>query len=355
MATTRDWASVRKNLEEAKTPKEKLRIAQDMGYLNYESAWASMRSHEIRFAQKASKKSPEAPVVIQEELEEIVLIPEGIRQQLISTEWLPVTSLVINPHYQREEKTQWIREHAAKWEWLACRQLTVNCKTVGDANIYSVIDGQQRLACIKLQGFKEAPCNVYLDLDEQQEAMLFELLNQSTKINFNGTFKSRLFRGETVARAINNAVEGAGYHLDPERTHGGSKSSKAHFYIQTMRELERIYKDSGQGGPTAIMDVLKLIKEIWAPDYLEREAVVITGVYIFLKNYRGFSRPELIAKMKRKGQTKMIQMAHQWHAVHGGGGSGHGFGALPKGYCESMLAVYNENRQDSHRIRSKLV
>lgn len=273
-------------------------------------------------------------------------IPAEIEKQLLSVELLPVDDLFIDSMYQRPFDAGRVAQMSNNWDWLGCGTLAVSMRQDGK---FAVLDGQQRLGAIRLQGYKEAPCRVYVDLTQMQEAALFELLNKNKKPGFNDLFKSRLMRGEEVAKMINLACENVGYHLDPERKHAGERAKDSHFYIQTMAGLERIYKN---GGVTHLMDVLKFVKSVWAPQYLEKQEMVISGVAFFLKLYPKANMPELRAKLIKQGLNKSVQMALQWGAVHGksGGSGNHG-----KAFAEGMLITYNAGRQESNRIKSKAV
>ena len=362
----RDWDKLRQVLESVKGRplREREQVARREGYLTYDSARNSLKHHEEREEQKRVRTSqpgirgsiPGPRILpIQEEQE----VPDHIREQLISVEWLPTDSLVIDPSFQREEKTAWQRKTALEWEWLACRQLSVSLKMgITGSNYYSVIDGQQRLGVIKFLGFKEAPCCIYIDLTHEQEALLYEILNRSSKLGYNDLFKSRLSRGETKARAIKVAVENAGYVLDVEAKHRGRTAKDAHFYLQTMRELERIYDLFGgpTGGAMHIIATLKLIKDAWSPEYLGQQAMIVSGVGEFLATYKQANRTDLVMKLRKKGLLKAIQMAFQWSAVHGTRGSGGGGGSSRgRAFSEAMLAIYNENRREENRIRSKVL
>lgn len=276
-------------------------------------------------------------------------LPEHIEKQLISIEMLPVDQLFIDRDYQRDLDRARTITMANNWNWLACGSLVVSLRTNEDGkNQYAVLDGQQRLASIIHLKFKEAPCRVYLDLSKEQEAELYELLNRSKKPTYNDLFKSRLMRSEHIAHHIDIAVQQVGYKLDPERRHHGEQAKDSHFYIQTMRELERIYK---VGGVTLIMDTLRLYKNVWAPEYVQQQQMVLAGMATFLKDYQSVRVTELAQKMKREGQMKMIQKAIQYQAVHGKSStSGNARGRC---YAEAMLIVYNANRQEGNRVRSK--
>jgi hypothetical protein len=275
-------------------------------------------------------------------------IPEEIEKQLLSIELLPTSSLIVDDRYQRQVDKSRVTKMTQNWNWLACGSLVVSLRNGKDGKSeYAVLDGQQRLEAIKLLGFKEAPCRIYIDLNQEQEAELFELLNKAVKPGFNDLFKSRLSRKEPVANAIQNAVVNVGYHLDPERKHHGKEAKNAHFYIQTMAELERIYK---LGGVTLIMDTLKFYKDVWAPEYIGQEQMFLAGTATFLKTYPSAKMGELKEKLRKEGINKLVQRTLQWAAVHG---SQTGSNTRGKALCEAMLIVYNGNRQEANRIKSK--
>jgi len=281
--------------------------------------------------------------------EEVFEIPSEIEKQLISIEMLPTKDLFIDPEYQRDnDRTRQITM-ANNWNWLACGSLAVSLRVGEDGkNQYAVLDGQQRLGSIKYLKFDKAPCRIYVDLTKDQEAELYELLNKSKKPTYNDLFKSRLMRGEHIAKHIALAAKQLNYNLDPERRHHGDQAKDSHFYIQTMPELERIYK---MGGVNLIMDTLRMYRDCWAPEYVQQQQMVLAGMATFWKDYSGVRKTELVAKMKREGQMKMVQKALQYMAVHGK--SGGGGNTRGRAYAEAMLIVYNANRQESNRVRSK--
>lgn len=283
-------------------------------------------------------------LTVRKEGETFKEIPEEIEKQLLSVEMLPVDSLFIDPDYQRPFDAARVAQMANNWDWLGCGSLAVSMRDDGK---YAVLDGQQRLGAIRLQGFKEAPCRIYIDLSKNQEAALFELLNKNKKPGFNDLFKSRLMRGEEKARMINMACEQVGYHLDPESKHHGPKSKDNHFYIQTMSEVERIYNE---GGVTHLMDTLKFIKSVWAPEPWQNQQMMLAGVATFLKLYPKASLPEMRGKLIKQGINKTTQMALQYLAVHGKQGGGNNRG---RAFAEGMLITYNANRQEGNRIKSK--
>lgn len=280
--------------------------------------------------------------------EEVLEIPSEIEKQLLSIDMLPVDELFIDRAYQRDLDSSRTINMANNWNWLACGSLVVSLRNGEDGkNRYAVIDGQQRLHAIKHLKFNEAPCRIYLDLTQIQEAELYELLNKNKKPTYNDLFKSRLLRGEQMAKSINMAAEQVNYHLDFERRHHSEHSKDAHFYIQTMAELERIYKI---GGVTLIMDTLRMYRDLWAPDYVNNQQMVLAGIATFLKDYPSVKKIELVQKIRREGQMKMLQKALQYQAVHGKQG---GSNTRGRAYAEAMLIVYNTNRQESNRVRSK--
>lgn len=280
----------------------------------------------------------------------LVEIPQEIEKQLLSVEMLPVEQLIIDHTYQRPMDESRVRQMSANWNWLGCGTLAVSLRTdTNGKNTYSVIDGQQRLAAIKEQGFKEAPCRIYVDLTQTQEAELFELLNKNKKPGFNDLFKSRLMRGEQVAHAIELACKQVGYSLDVDKRHHGPQAKDTHYWIQTMPELERIYK---RGGVMLIIDTLKLIRDLYAPDFIEQQQMALAGCSLFVQRYLSkCKRSELISKVKKEGQFKICQKAFQWLAVHGNSGS---TGGRATAYSEVLLTIYNQNRQETNRIKSRI-
>lgn len=273
-------------------------------------------------------------------------IPPDIERQLLAVEMVPVDQLIVDHKFQRQLDQTRVNKMSREWNWLACGHLAISLRTGGMRhgaarrhNVYSVLDGQQRLGSIKILGFKEAPCRIYIDLTEKQEAELFELLNKAKQPTFNDIFKSRIARNELEAGAISAAVHSVGWELDPER------KSKARRTIQTMQEMERMFK---LGKSALIMDTLRFIDAVWPGESLGHQAMILAGVSRFLFYYGDdVDMKQMKDKMSRIGQTKMIQQAFQYAAARGGISS--------KGLTmqEAMLMLYNQNRKDENRIKSR--
>lgn len=274
-------------------------------------------------------------------------IPPDIERQLLSVEMVPVDQLMVDHKFQRPLDQARVNKMAREWNWLACGHLAISLRSGvmrhGQArrhNVYSVLDGQQRLGAIKILGFKEAPCRIYIDLTEKQEAELFELLNKAKQPTFNDLFKSRISRDEDEAGAIAAAVHAVGWELDPERKHKNARR-----YIQTMQEMERMFK---LGRSVLIMDTLRFIDETWPEEGLGHQAMILAGISRFIHYYgKDVDLKQMKAKMSRIGQTKMVQQAFQYAAARGGISS--------KGLTmqEAMLMLYNQNRLDENRIKSR--
>lgn len=295
----------------------------------------------------AARLTPHAKPVANPKLGNLE-IPADIERQLLATETILVSQLIIDKNFQRDLDFTRANKMAREWNWLACGPLVVSLRQGGTMrsngkarNIYSVLDGQQRLHAIKLLGFKEAPCRIYCDLTEKQEAELFELLNKAKLPTFNDLFKSRMVRGEEVASAINAAVKSVGWELDPERRHTTPR------HIQTMKEMESLYH---LGKAALIMDTLRFINDIWPRELLGQQAMIISGIGRFLNVYgKEVDLKSMKEKMARIGQIKMVQQAFQYGAARGRSSAG-SRGLFMQ---EAMLMLYNSNRKDEYRVKSK--
>lgn len=109
-------------------------------------------------------------------------MPEFIEKQLLAVEMIPVSELTVDHTYQHPEDPTRINKMVKNWDWNGCGHLAVSLhqgagKNKGKTSYYAVIDGQQRLAAIRMLGYTEAPCRIYIDLTKEQEAQLYELLN----------------------------------------------------------------------------------------------------------------------------------------------------------------------------------
>jgi hypothetical protein len=142
---------------------------------------------------------------------------------------------------------------------------------------YFVVDGQHRVAALKIIGEKSAMCKVHQGLTYEEEAVLFIRLNKDRKGQtalsiFNSLFEAK----DAMATAIKQIVELSGFYLPSSDTH------KRGNMIVAVSSLQHIYRNIGADG---LQRELELIKKTWPSISEAVDRRILLGLYAFIKQY----------------------------------------------------------------------
>lgn len=255
---------------------------------------------------------------------------EQVREEQITIETLPLSSLNVDITYQRScspYKVRMIRDH---FDRNACGVIIVSQRTDGR---YFVVDGQHRVEAMRKRAMEQTPCQVMHGLTVAQEAEIFIDCNTVRKTpEALDVFKARLMAKEPVAEVIQTIVERHGLHIQLNDGHrGGTRHIDG---IWAVGALETIYK---RGKEELLDTVLTLILRSWPDTSMALEAKVLLGVMHFHLKYQGkYSREDFIAKMSITDLKSLFRRA-QYHAEVGG----HGGSAFAK----ALQETYDKKRK----------
>jgi hypothetical protein len=138
---------------------------------------------------------------------------------------------------------------------------------------YWVIDGQHRVAALKIIGYGETKieCDVYRDLTEREEAELFDGLNDALKVSTLDKFLVRVTAHRERECAIEAAVRNQGY------TVGSGKGR-----IGAVSALGKVYDMAGQD---RLEVALRIIRDSYGDSGMRAE--IIEGVGLVTHRYNG--------------------------------------------------------------------
>jgi len=143
---------------------------------------------------------------------------------------------------------------------------------------FYIVDGQHRIEALKLwlgEGWEKqkVDCRAYNGMTEQQEADMFDRLNNALATRALDRFCIRVTAKRPVECAINNAVKAEG--LKVSRTPGEGR-------VQAVAALARVFKMSDAD---TLRRTLRIVSQSFGDPGLT--SPVIDGVGLFCKRYNG--------------------------------------------------------------------
>lgn len=239
-------------------------------------------------------------------------------------EQVPIEKLLVDLEYQRSLNYGRAKKIAKEFNPVGVGAILVHKRSDG---IYFVLDGQHRIAAMKILGFTKVGCDVYEGMTAQEEAQAFEFYQAGKPQNRLQRFKSSIAGGNEMSITIKNIVARLGHQIDMESTGNGIKS---------YATIEKIYKESGANGLVA---VLTLINKIFPG---EKNAVcknMMQGMYLFLRAHHGaFDEKTLIRKLKSASVSGVLSQARMLASAN----------RCPeyKGVKMAITNIYDHGRQE---------
>lgn len=126
---------------------------------------------------------------------------------------LTVAELIVDPNVQRSLDRARAARIADELDMNAIGVITVSRRPNGT---YHVVDGQHRVEAIRLAGGdgERVQCRIFEGLTVMEEAHLFRLLNNTTRLMAIDKFKVRVVEGEPVAVFISDALARHGWKVE---------------------------------------------------------------------------------------------------------------------------------------------
>ncbi len=224
-----------------------------------------------------------------------------------------------DPEYQRRLDPRRVEYMATNWEPKLVRVPRVSHRK---NSTYAPLDGQHTIAAfIKRFGpDAEIFCEVFTGLTRQQEAEIFDRQKEGVvPPSAYDIYKSKVFRGEPVATAIDGIVVKFGL------TVGATRALNT---VCAISALERVYKVYGVLGPT--LDVLKT----WQDDRDRDGSVALDGRIMrmmgaFLSRYtKQFDGKRLLAVIKKHSPEQLLARATEKREESSGKRTGDVCGAM---------------------------
>lgn len=241
-------------------------------------------------------------------------------------EFLPFATLAIDSRYQRSVVQARINKLVAEWNIADVGILTVSIR---DGKFW-IIDGQHRYLAALKKGFGETkvPCHVYRNLTVEQEAELFDRLNDQRAPTPYDRFKAGLVYGDRVAVGVDRVVRSHGFRV---ANHSGKGR------IACVSALTTLYKRD----PVVLDQVLEVISGAWAETTEATESSIVSGLGKVVSRYNGeLDKSALVKKLSKTGSpAQLLGNAKSMRALTGNSSS------ISDTVAQMVVEIYNKGRR----------
>lgn len=250
-----------------------------------------------------------------------------------TTTWLPLSDLVCDSTIQRPLDERRVERLADALDLALLGVIEVSARTNGT---YHVMDGQHRVAALRLAGFhtETVECKVHNGLDLAQEARRFVGLNTFTSPRPFDRFKVRVKAGDPIAVGIDAILMEFGWRVQTGDIDGAFSAVVA---------AERVYVGRStaerEHGPEALRSALGVVTEAWGHKPGNANGFVIGGLGLFFARYGSdVDRPALIKRLAQfpGGADNYLGKARGIRDFRGG--------TLPRCIAELTTDLYNKRR-----------
>lgn len=194
--------------------------------------------------------------------------------------WVPIVQMRISPNAQQKFQQSHAERLATNFDLEALGYPVVSHR---DGHFY-VIDGQHRIAALKLIGYgdQSIQCECYEGLTEEGEAELFLQRNSRREPPAFEKFRIAVFSGREMQSDIDRVIRTNGAVISQDRVPGA---------IRCVGTLERIYRRGGAG-------ILGRSVRLSLGSYGDAglEAAVLDGLALLAQRYNGTLSDEVAVK-----------------------------------------------------------
>lgn len=239
----------------------------------------------------------------------------------------------IPEEYQRTFDSNRSARMAEQFEPAICGTLLVNRR--GDR--YVVVDGQHRLAAMRLCGYQAWPCVVADAETIESEARQFAQTNTSQKrLTAWAIFRARLVGNDPIVTGIKAVCDSLGITIS-DSSHASGRSTRA------VAALERVFRS---GGADHLANVIRIASSSWPGRNLDQDILLgLSSFLVYYEDDQNFDRERAIEKFSRLSLEEVRQRARVLSPSSGNSGARLGdsrttFGVAP-GVVRALVEAYN--------------
>lgn len=247
--------------------------------------------------------------------------------------WIQVGVLkVVWTEAQRAFNLARVKQIAREFDPDKLGQITV-CLVEGETDVYHIVDGQKRVAAVKLMWGDDTqcvPCRIVKARTKKEAAENFLGLNSGEPINSIDRFLCAVTAEHKTETEVNNIINEMGW------TVGRSSSARPEGTLRAVGVCVGIYNQ--HGGPM-LKEVLFMILATFDRQYSATDGHILRGFAIILARHPTLNTGDLVAKGKKEfGSPGALLGAAQniHHTLHK---------SMPESVAFVLLEAYTRGRK----------
>jgi len=198
---------------------------------------------------------------------------------------LPMSALIVDPNVQRALDRGRAARIAADLDLTAVGVITVSRR---ENDSYHVIDGQHRVEALRLAGGEgeKVQCRIFEELSVEDEARMFRLLNNTTKLSAVDKFRVRVVEGESIATDITGILNASGWKIATGTAESG---------FSAVAAADRVYARDQQ----AFVRAVETLTRAWGHEASALDGRILEGVGMVLARYGDAIDGSLVDRLRR--------------------------------------------------------
>lgn len=252
-----------------------------------------------------------------------------MRKQKTETIRVRVADLHIDDAgYQRTPQSSWVKQLAAQIERIADVPFPV--VSVRDDGSVWVLDGGHRITAISQKWGPETivTCRAHYGLTYEQEARMFNVLNQELKLKAYNTFHSLVLAGDDQAIAIAKSLSNVGLTYGP--------ATNMHM-VGAVNALQAVQRRG------VLDETLHTLVTAWGFQRAAWDGYLLNGMGMFIQRYPDADLSSLAQKLGKGGSPDtFIGNAKDYSKVVGV--------SIPRGIGFMLHRTYNTRRGASTQL-----
>jgi hypothetical protein len=255
-------------------------------------------------------------------------VPKNPAATFLLMEIEPVL-LTVDQTVQRPLDGVRVAQIAADFEPESLGVITVSERADGT---HHIIDGQHRIAAMRVIGKDKTPVNCVLwrGLSRAEEAAMFRRLNNTRQVQVLDRFRVRIVEGDRVACQLNELLEAHGWTI---------RKAKAQGSFFAVSALEKVYNKPPGADIDTCDAVIRVATHAWGHESDGLRAEIVVGLGALLRKYPRLDTPKLVTELAKLegGPLGLIGKAKQLRDIRGG--------LIPDAMAEILVNLHNKRRQ----------
>lgn len=239
------------------------------------------------------------------------------------------SQLMVDPSVQRQLDGVRAASIAGDFEFESIGVIHVSRRANGT---YHIMDGQHRVAAMRVLGMAETPVptHLYEGLNKAAEARMFRRLNNTRQVPALDRFLVRIQEGDVVACEISDILRSHGWTIAKSGNRG------SFFAVSAM---EKVFRAKEGGDAETCDSLIKIATAAWGHNSDALRAEIVGGMGIMLRRHPNLDMDKLTHELGRQegGPLGLISRARQLHGIRSG--------RIADSMAEILVNHYNSRRK----------